>query len=121
MDDMGKISAAKHPPTSSAITMMGQGGMMQSGKIWMGSATTTGGAWSIDYTAARFAQAPKVFPIVELSDTDVFDRGLASLSSAPTATGASGYAIRGANLLVLGATVRTVPDGTSIHVVAIGA
>jgi hypothetical protein len=90
-------------------------------KLWTGSTTTTSGAWTIDYTAAGFTGAPTVIPTAQLSDANVYDRGWASLSSAPTQTSAAGYGIRGANLALLGATVRTVPDGTIIHVIAIGA
>lgn len=88
-------------------------------KIWVGSTTTTSGEWTIDYTAAGFTSPPAVIPTAQLSDTDVYDRGWASLSSSPTSTSASGYGLRGANLALLGPTVRTVPDDTVISVVAI--
>jgi hypothetical protein len=90
----------------------------------MGTTTTTGGAWSVTFTgegsSPHFAQAPIVTATAQLEDTDVYDRAWASLSTAPTTTGAAGYGLRGANLGALGATVRTVPDGTVIHVIAIG-
>jgi len=95
-------------------------GCLDAAMIWIGSTTTTGGAWSIDYSAAGFGNAPKVLPIPELSAANVYDRAFCSLSAAPTSTGAAGYAVRGANLLVLGPTVRTIPDGTTIHIIAIG-
>jgi len=92
--------------------------------IWMGTTTTTGGAWSVTFTGEGsspfFAQAPIVTAVAVLSSANVYDRAWASLSSTPTTTGAAGYGIRGANLLALGATTRTVPDGTVIHVIAIG-
>lgn len=88
-------------------------------KIWVGSTTTTSGAWSVDYTAAGFTAAPEVIPTVQLSAANVYDRGWASLSSAPTQTSAAGYGLRGDNLAILGPTVRTVPDGTVVRVIAI--
>ncbi|MNC77417.1 hypothetical protein D3C75_1293700 [compost metagenome] len=57
---------------------------------------------------------------VQLQDSDIYDRGAASLSTAPTTTSASGYATRWANLALLGSTARTVPDGTVVHVFALG-
>jgi len=121
MDDMTKLSIAKQPPAQTAMCIMMPDGMVHHARIWMGTTTTTGGAWTVDYTEASFTKAPMVFPVIQLSDTDIFDRGMASLSSAPTAASASGYGVRGANLLVLGATVRTVPDGTTVHIIALGA
>lgn len=88
--------------------------------IWIGTTTTTAGVWSVDYAAAGFVSTPIVEAIPVLNSADSFDRAFASLSNPPSLTGAGGYAIRGANLLVLGPTVRTVPDGTVIHVMAIG-
>lgn len=95
-------------------------GIMSGPMIWIGTTTTSGGAWSVDYTAAGFIEAPNVQATLQLSDTDVYDRGFASLSSAPTTTGAAGYGVRGANLALLGPTTRTVPDGTVVHVMAVG-
>lgn len=89
-------------------------------KIWYGKTTTTAGAWSVDYTNAGFTSPPTVFSNAQLADTDVFDRAFASLSTSPTTTTASGYGLRGANLLSLGETLRTAPDGTVIHIMAIG-
>lgn len=88
--------------------------------IWIGTATTSGGSWSVDYSQAGFVSPPIVTPTAQLSVANVYDRCDASLSTAPTTTTASGTSTRGANLLVLGSTVRNAPDGTVIHVVAIG-
>ncbi len=98
----------------------GPAGLMNGPNIWVGTTTTSGGAWTVDYSAAEFISAPMVVATPVLNSTNVYDRAFASLSGTPSTTGASGYAVRGANLLVLGATVRTVPDGTVIHVIAIG-
>jgi len=95
-------------------------GQMLAPIIWVGTTTTSSGAWSIDYTAAGFVSAPYVECSAVLSSGNVFDRAFASLSTDPTTTGVSGVAVRGANLLVLGPTVRTVPDVTKIQVIAIG-
>lgn len=95
-------------------------GTMEGPLLWVGTTTTTGGAWSVDYTAAGFLEAPYVSATLLLAGSNVYDRGFASLSAAPTLTGASGYGVRGANLALLGATTRTVPDGTVVHVIAIG-
>lgn len=95
-------------------------GIMDGPIIWVGTTTTSGGAWAVDYTAVGFTELPVVMATLLLADTDVYDRGFASLSSAPTLTGATGYGVRGANLALLGATTRTVPDGTVVHVIAIG-
>jgi len=102
------------------MMFMNSSGWIDAPKIWMGSTTTTGGAWSIDYTTAGFGNIPKILPMPELSAANVYDRAFCSLSTAPTSTSAAGYALRGANLALLGPTVRTVPDGTSIHIIAIG-
>lgn len=95
-------------------------GIMNGPVIWSGTTTTSGGAWSVDYTAAGFITAPVVVPTVVLSSANVYDRGFASLSGTPSTTGASGYGVRGANLALLGPTTRTVPDGTVVHVIAVG-
>lgn len=95
-------------------------GMMEGPMIWVGTTTTSGGAWSVDYSSAGFVEAPNVQATLILNSSNVYDRGWASLSGTPTTSGASGYGVRGANLLVLGPTTRTVPDGTVVHVIAIG-
>ncbi|MND43736.1 hypothetical protein D3C80_345340 [compost metagenome] len=95
-------------------------GQMLAPIIWVGTTTTSGGTWSLDYTAAGFISAPYVTATAVLSAANVYDRAFASLSGPPTTTGVSGYAVRGANMLILGSSVRTVPDGTVIHVIAIG-
>lgn len=94
--------------------------LMSGPVLWTGKTTTTGGAWSVDYTGAEFIEAPVVVATLLLNDADVYDRGFASLSAAPTTTTAVGYGVRGANLALLGATTRTVPDGTVVHVMALG-
>lgn len=88
--------------------------------IWIGTATTSGGAWTVDYTSAGFVSPPVVTATALLNASNVYDRSNASLSAAPTTTTASGYSTRWANLALLGSTARIVPDGTTIHVVAIG-
>lgn len=95
-------------------------GIMDGPMVWTGRTTTTGGAWSVDYSGAGFLEAPIVNVTLVLNSANVYDRGWASLSGTPTTSGASGYGVRGANLLVLGSTVRTVPDGTVVMVTAIG-
>jgi len=102
------------------MMFMNSSGWIDAPKVWIGSTTTTSGAWSIDYTSAGFDNVPKILPIPELSAANVYDRAFCSLSTAPTSTAAAGYAMRGANLLVLGPTIRTIPDGTTIHIIAIG-
>ena len=89
-------------------------------KIFVTTVTTTSGAWTADLTAAGFTSPPVVIPVAILSSVNVYDRAWASLSAVPTTTSVSGYGLRGANLLALGATTRTVPDGTVIHIIAIG-
>lgn len=108
--------AAEHP---SAFVWSGNA-QLRSPLIWIGTTTTNGGAWTVDYSQAGFISAPVVQATIQLSDADVYDRGAASLSTAPTTTSASGYGVRWANLALLGSTARTVPDGTMIHIVAIG-
>lgn len=94
--------------------------LMSGPVLWTGTTTTTGGAWTVNYSGAEFLEAPVVVATLLLNDADVYDRGFASLSSAPTTTSASGYGLRGANLAVAGPTLRTVPDGTVVHVMAVG-
>lgn len=95
-------------------------GLMTAPMIWVGTATTSGGTWSVDYSAAGFVETPFVTATAQLTASNVYDRAWASLSSAPTTTGCAGYGLRGANLLALGSTTRTVADGTTIHVIAVG-
>ena len=108
--------AAEHP---AAFVWQGAAQLM-SPMIWIGTATTTGGAWTVDYTQAGFTSAPVVTPTALLNASNVYDRANASLSGTPTLTSASGYSTRWANLVGFGSTARTVPDGTVIHIVAIG-
>lgn len=96
------------------------GGLVTSPKIWVGSTTTTGGAWSINFASAGFTGVPNVTATAELSTATVQDRAWATLSTTPTATTAAGYGLRGINLSGNGATVRTVPDGTVVYITAIG-
>lgn len=108
--------ASEHP---AAFVWQGNAQLMAP-IIWVGTATTSGGTWSVDYSQAGFVSAPVVQATAVLSSANVYDRAWATLSTAPTTTGAAGYGLRGSNLLALGATTRTVPDNTVIHVVAIG-
>jgi len=108
--------AGEHP---AAFVWSGNAQLMAP-MIWVGTATTTGGTWSVDYTSAGFVSAPVVQATAVLSAANVYDRAWATLSTAPTTTAVSGYGLRAANLLALGSTARTVPDGTVVHVVAIG-
>ncbi len=95
-------------------------GLMSGPVIWTGKTTTTGGAWTVNYAGAEFLEAPVVVATLLLNDVDVYDRGAASLSGTPSTTSASGYGVRWANLALLGSTARTVPDGTVVHVMAVG-
>ena len=108
--------AAEHP---AAFVWSGSAQLMAP-LIWIGTTTTTGGAWSVDYSQAGFTSAPVVTATALLNASNVYDRANASLSATPTTTAASGYGTRWANLSLLGSTARTVPDGTVIHIVAIG-
>lgn len=108
--------AAEHP---AAFVWQGSAQLL-SPMIWLGTATSSGGSWTIDYSSAGFTSAPTVTATAILNSSNVYDRAFTSLSGTPTTTSASGYAVRGANLLVLGPTVRTVPDGTIVQIVAIG-
>ncbi len=108
--------AIEHP----AAFVWAGSAQLKSPIVWVGTATTSGGTWTIDYSAAGFVSVPYVACTAQLSSANVYDRAWASLSSAPTATGCAGYGLRGQNLLALGSTTRTVPDGTVITVIAIG-
>lgn len=108
--------ASEHP----AVFVWQGNAQLMAPIIWVGTATTSGGTWSVDYSQAGFVSAPVVQATAVLSSANVYDRAWATLSSAPTTTGAAGYGLRAANLAILGATARTVPDGTVIHIVAIG-
>lgn len=96
------------------------GGLVNLPKIWVGTTTTSGGAWTIDYSIAGFSSVMNVQAIPVLDASNVYDRASASLSGTPSTTSASGYGTRWANLAILGSTARTVPDGTVIHVTVIG-
>jgi len=108
--------AGEHP----AAFVWSGNAQLRSPLIWVGTTTTNGGAWTVDYSQAGFVSAPVVQATAQLSSANVYDRADASLSTAPTTTSASGYGTRWANLALLGSTARTVPDGTVIHVIAIG-
>lgn len=103
-----------------AVWGVNSSGIMNGPVVWSGTTTTSGGAWSVDYTAAGFIIAPVVQATLVLNASNVYDRGFASLSGAPSTTAASGYGVRGANLALLGPTTRTVPDGTVVMVIAVG-
>lgn len=103
-----------------AVWAYNSNGIMDGPVIWIGTTTTSGGTWSVDYTAAGFIEAPVVQATILLNSSNVYDRAAASLSGAPSTTAASGYGTRWANLALLGSTARTVPDGTVVHVTAIG-
>lgn len=95
-------------------------GLMDGPMIFIGTTTTSSGVWSIDYSGVGFTEAPMVTATLILADTDVYDRGFASMNATPTTTGASGYGLRGQNIVVGGSSLRTVPDGTVVHIIAIG-
>jgi hypothetical protein len=79
--------AVEHP----AAFVWAGSAQFKSPLIWVGTAITSGGAWSVDYTAAGFTSAPYAMCTAQLSSANVYDRAWASLSSAPTATGCAGY------------------------------
>lgn len=112
------LLAAEHP--SPFVRREGDAENLLAPMIYTATTTTTGGAWSLDYTEIGFVSAPTVIATAQLSAANVYDRAWADLSTAPTTTSCAGYGLRGANLAILGATTRTVPDGTVIHVIAIG-
>lgn len=95
-------------------------GLVTSPKIWYGTTTVTSGAWTINYSSAGFTAPPEVFPTAHLTTATVVDRAWATMDGTPTTTTASGYALRGRNLVGNGDTVRTAPDGTVINVIVIG-
>ena len=96
-------------------------GTVTGARLWVGSATTdANGDWSIDYTAAGFAEVLYVAP-VPLQDAGavqdlILTAGLRTVST----TGASGTALRGANLAELGPTVRRAPAEVVVQMAVIG-
>lgn len=91
-------------------------------KVWIGTATTNAqGVWAVDYTAAGFANAPQVQATVIGPNATAAGARNASLSAAPTATGAAGIVTSPATISLLGLlTVNLVGAGTVVHVTAIG-
>lgn len=106
--------------------VQGSGGAAGSGplRVWTGTATSNGdGNWSVNYTAAGFTAPPVVTATAVSPTTDtVQDRAWATLTGV-TATGASGYTIRGnliVSLLIGGGVTTRTAGGTAVHVQAIG-
>lgn len=97
-------------------------GLVANAKIWSGRATTdANGAWSVDYSAAGFTQAPIVQATVVGPNATASGARNASLSAAPTQTGAAGIVTSPATISLLGLlTVNLVGAGTTVHVTAIG-
>lgn len=97
------------------------GGLVAGMKIWIGSATTDGsGDWSADFSAAGFGGAPTVLALPILNTATVTDMLWSSVTTV-SATEATGTAIRGAVLAILGATLRRSAAGATVQVIAIGA
>ncbi len=89
-------------------------------KIWRGSATTDAqGNFSVDYSAAGFADVPDVFVVGVVNAAAATDKVWATVTTR-TSTGATGSALRGLVMLVLGASVRVAAAGATVSVLAVG-
>ena len=94
-----------------------------SGKMgeWFGTGTTDAlGAWAVDYTEAGFTAAPFVKVNTILNTATDYDNVWDGGTRTCTSTAAAGICLRGANLLVLGPTVRQAPAGLTFMALAVG-
>lgn len=97
-------------------------GLVANAKIWSGTATTNAsGAWSVDYSAAGFNEAPRVQATVVGPNATAGGSRNASMSANPTTTGAQGIVTSPATISILGLlTVNLVGAGTVVHITAVG-
>lgn len=98
------------------------GGLVANAKIWSGTAATdANGAWTVNYSAAGFTQAPIVQATVVGAGSNAAQTRNASLSANPTTTSASGIATSPATVSLLGVlSVNLVGSGAIVHVTAVG-
>lgn len=102
-----------------APTAYGASGALTGARFWLGSATADGsGNWTVDLSTASFTSVLGACATAHLAAANVYDRAFASISALSTSA-CSGYAVRGANLAILGSTVRTAP-GALVYVVVCG-
>lgn len=87
-------------------------------KIKVYKTTVANGQWSINYTG--FNSILSVVPVAIMDTANTYNRVWATLKSYPSNGLIEGYALRGANLSLLGATVRDAPDGTEVTITVIG-
>lgn len=98
------------------------GGAQENPKIWIGTVTTSGGNWTVNYSSAGFTEYPVVVATARASGQANGDANYASVrDSTITNTSCSGRASNAVTVGILLATVnQPSPDGTLIQVVAIG-
>lgn len=96
-------------------------GAVANAKVWSGTVTTdANGAWSANYSAAGFTQAPNVQANAIGPNATAGGARNASLTAAPTATAAQGI-VTAASGAVLGLLpLQLVGAGVVVHVTAVG-
>ncbi len=96
-------------------------GEVPGARIWTGSTTTdANGDWMISFTGVTFLAAPVVLAAPVYNTTTVTDMIVAAAVRSVSTTQAIGTAVRGANMLALGPSVRRASAGVDVAVVAIG-
>lgn len=91
--------------------------------VWMAQTTVavTTGIWTLNYAAAGFVSAPRVFPSVHNSGTTNITQALASVTGVPTTTSVSGRVVVGRTAAVGQPTTVFPPVGTYVvQVLCIG-
>lgn len=90
-------------------------------KIWCGTATVSGGNWSVDYTSAGFTQVKNIQLTVQSSISTEADIALSAMIATSSATAASGKAYRITSAGALVAMQQTAAvNGTIVNVMVIG-
>lgn len=113
------------PPAGDFRAFDSTGALTETTKVWRGRVTSdANGVFTIDYSSAGFTEAPRVEVSAESPNTDTIqDRAWATLRGTPTTSAASGYTLRGDNIVTIlvggSVTVRSAPN-TAVNVIAIG-
>lgn len=117
---MGSAGATGPTGATGSLPVYNSSGILSGAKCWIGSTTTTtGGAWSVSFSSASFANAPTVIPQA-VSVSGLIAGQYLAFNTAPTASGVSGNIALGTTLSILGATLIAGPSGVTVQVIACG-
>lgn len=116
----GSAGATGPTGATGSLPFYNSSGILSGAKCWLGSTTTTtGGAWSVSFSAASFANPPTVVPQA-VSVSGLIAGQYLAFNTVPTASGVSGSIALGTTLSILGATLIAGPSGVTVQVIACG-